>query len=105
MTNPETTSEESHGINHQERDVEDVVNYDVASGHDLEPHAAERVDSGQCEYEDCDSDADYLVEVEKHGDTIGAFLCCQDCSSRNRIYAKENDLLDFEVSPEVRRDD
>lgn len=59
-----------------------------------EPRAADRqVDDEPCEYEDCNNDADYRVQWD--GGTLT--YCCQRCSEQNRIYAKENGLLDNEV--------
>jgi len=61
--------------------------------HVPQPVAADRnVDGEGCQYE-CDNDADYRIQVE--GGVI--FTCCQSCSVENRIYAKENELLDCGV--------
>lgn len=60
----------------------------------LDLTAAERVSEGECQYRGCDAQADYRVEVGRNT----TFLCCQECSRKNRIYAKENDLLDIEVT-------
>lgn len=57
--------------------------------------AADRdVDGEGCEFDDCDNDAEYRVEWETGYVTV----CCQSCSVANNIYAKENDLLDVEVT-------
>ena len=61
-----------------------------------EPLAAdEQTADNDCQYEDCESAADYRVQLENGF----IFYCCQSCSSQNRIYAKENELLDNEVKP------
>ncbi|WP_338906499.1 hypothetical protein [Salinibaculum marinum] len=61
-----------------------------------EPVAAdEEVDDEDCAYEVCDSAADYRVQLEN--DYL--FYCCQECSRRNRVYARENDLLENKVQP------
>jgi len=65
----------------------------------IEPVAAEAVFDGNCEYEDCGRGADWLIEVEGGA----GFLCCQECSAKNRIYALENDLYKTEVSDAARR--
>lgn len=77
---------------------------DYTDHHGIEPHAAEHVDTGICDYDDCDNDAEYRVELEKNGDVVGSILCCQSCSVQNRVYARENELLEYEVSQEVRDD-
>jgi len=46
-----------------------------------------------CAY-DCDNTADYQILL----DSGTEFVCCQRCSDRNRIYAKENDLLDTDYA-------
>lgn len=56
----------------------------------LEPTDAWRVDRGECSYPECDSEADYEVEVERSVTT----LMCDSCSRENRIWVKENGLLD-----------
>jgi len=86
--------EEEHGETHPVFEVEHRPERKSVRA-EPEPIAAERVDSGPCSYE-CDNDADYRVEV----DTGQTFLCCQDCSNQNRIYAKENELLESEVTAE-----
>lgn len=63
-----------------------------------EPVAAERISGVECDY-DCDNEADWLVEVE--GWT--GFVCCQSCSVSNRIYAKENELCEVNVSEQARQ--
>ena len=61
------------------------------------PVAATRdIDGEQCMY-DCENDADYRVQLED-GQT---FVLCQSCSTENRIYAKENDLLKHEVTADA----
>jgi hypothetical protein len=58
-----------------------------------EPVAADQdVGDRDCDFE-CDRDAEYRVQFDNGHIT----LCCQPCSVRNRLYAKENDLLDNEV--------
>ncbi|WP_256545384.1 hypothetical protein [Halobellus inordinatus] len=46
-----------------------------------------------CDY-DCDNQAEYRVICD---DGI-EFVCCQRCSDYNRVYAKENDLLDADYA-------
>jgi hypothetical protein len=60
-----------------------------------EPIAAEEVNEGDCAYEDCDSKAEYRVQWDK-GDVTS--LMCGDCSTKNRIYVVENELLRGEVT-------
>lgn len=64
-----------------------------------EPMAAEEVadGEGECTYEDCDADADYRVQM----DDGATFLICQDCSVENRIYVRENELLELEVDEDA----
>ena len=58
------------------------------------PTAAVEIDADEdCLYDDCDKQADYLVQIE----TGTTFLCCQSCSTANRIYVEENDLLEKPV--------
>lgn len=60
-----------------------------------EPMAAQRVDEGECAYEDCDADADYLVQLDDQNRTTTKV--CDDCSQENRLWIKENEILDYEV--------
>jgi hypothetical protein len=68
--------------------------------------AAARLDEDRpCDYDDCpngDDPAEFVVELEPDGDNRKAFVCCSDCSQRQRIFVKENDLLASEVSETVR---
>jgi hypothetical protein len=68
--------------------------------------AAARLDEDRpCDYDDCpngDDPAEFVVELEPDGDNRKAFVCCSDCSQRQRIFIKENDLLGAEVSETVR---
>jgi hypothetical protein len=58
-----------------------------------EPVAADKaVGDADCDFE-CDREAEYRVQFDNGHIT----LCCQSCSIRNRLYAKENDLLENEV--------
>ncbi|SNZ18261.1 hypothetical protein SAMN06269185_3312 [Natronoarchaeum philippinense] len=66
-----------------------------------DPRAAERIAGPDCEYEDCDAEADWLVELELRGSYVG-FVCCQDCSKTNRLYARENELYRNDVTDEAR---
>mgnify|MGYP000079442429 CR=1 FL=1 len=66
----------------------------VAAGQP-EAMAAETVDSGECGYNDCNSEADYRVQLDDDNRTT--FLCCDDCSRENHIWVRENELLDNEV--------
>lgn len=70
---------------------------------DYEPVAASRYDGGHdCMYEDCDETADWLVDCKTSGYTGGkAFFCCQPCSRKNRIYAKENELYKADVDADL----
>lgn len=79
------------------------VGMDMSTDHAerLEPVAAERIDDGrECGYE-CDSEAEFLVEVRADGGTRDTFACCQSCSRRNRIYAVENELIESEIQSET----
>lgn len=58
-----------------------------------EPTAAERVDGGDCSYEDCENDAEYRVEWERQT----TVLMCDNCSRTNRIWVVENDLLAVDI--------
>lgn len=65
-----------------------------------EPVAAdEETDSDPCQYEDCDNLADYRVEVRSQvsGDYAITYVC-SDCSTKNRVYVEENELLANEVT-------
>jgi len=70
---------------------------------DYEPVAASRYDGDrECQYEECEAVADWLVECQTTGYTGGkAFFCCQSCSRGNRIYARENDLYKTEIATEL----
>jgi hypothetical protein len=58
-----------------------------------EPVAAdEQVGDADCDFE-CGRDADYRVQFDNGHITV----CCQPCSVRNRLYAKENDLQENDV--------
>jgi len=63
--------------------------------------AAERITGPECQYEDCDAEADWLVELEHGGARVGT-VCCQPCSETNRLYAHENDLYQNDVSDTAR---
>lgn len=64
-----------------------------------EPISADEWDGDEeCEYQDCEEPADWIVEARSPGADPGAFLCCQSCSIKKRIYAEENDLSDYPVS-------
>jgi hypothetical protein len=67
--------------------------------HGPEPVAAEQIDGVECQYDGCDNEADWLVEVEG----CNGFVCCQRCSVKNYIYAKENELVKTNVSEQARR--
>jgi hypothetical protein len=60
-----------------------------------DPVAAECVSEGTCQYRDCLSDADYRVEWS-NGDQRTTSLICDDCSQDNKVWVRENDLLDAE---------
>lgn len=64
-----------------------------------EPVAAEEIDGVECQYSSCENEADWLVEVEGWE----GFVCCQRCSVKNRIYAKENELIKTNVSEQARQ--
>lgn len=70
---------------------------------DYEPVAASRYNGDHdCQYEDCDETADWLIDCKSTGYTGGrAFFCCQPCSRKNRIYAKENELNELEVDADL----
>jgi hypothetical protein len=65
----------------------------------VEPIAAEEISGVSCRYDDCDDESDWLVEVEGG---VG-FVCCQECSVENRIYARENELYKTNVSEQARQ--
>ncbi len=59
----------------------------------LEAVAAEDYDgSQQCDY-GCGSVADYLVELRLEGSSTTS-LVCNDCSQQQRLWVRENDLLE-----------
>ena len=59
-----------------------------------EPIAAdEETGDEDCRFDGCERGADYRVQW----DNGLIMFCCQPCSKQNRIYAKENDLLEAEV--------
>ncbi|WP_256289916.1 hypothetical protein [Halobellus inordinatus] len=63
---------------------------------EVEVVAAKRLDDDTdetCDYE-CENDADYRILTH-----VGVeFVCCQRCSDYNRVYAKENDILDADYA-------
>ncbi|RLM88161.1 hypothetical protein D3D02_13195 [Halobellus sp. Atlit-38R] len=63
---------------------------------EVEVVAATRLDDDTdetCDYE-CENDADYRILTQ-----VGVeFVCCQRCSDYNRVYAKENDILDADYA-------
>lgn len=70
---------------------------------DYEPVAASRYGGGfECQYDDCEETADWLIDCKASGYTGGkAFFCCQSCSQTNRIWAKENELDHYEVDEDL----
>lgn len=86
------TGEESGKIDRHERHL--------AKGRP-EPVAAEEVDGGDCAYDDCESDAYFRVQFDQQdGDDSAVVLMCEDCSRRNAIHVRANELLDNEVTVE-----
>lgn len=66
--------------------------------------AAEYDGDDACAYEECENEADYIVEFGGASDSDGnpvTTKICQPCSNRNKIYAKENDLLENELTSDV----
>lgn len=60
-----------------------------------EPAAAnEYTGDRECQYEECDTTADWLVETESGT----AFFTCNRCSRQNRIWVRENELSESDVS-------
>jgi len=68
-----------------------------------EPVAAtEDINKEECSYENCDEPADYWVEFrQQDGDESAVVAICDDCSQTNRIWVRENELLNCEVSRDV----
>lgn len=67
--------------------------------HGIEPVAAEEYDGdGSCDYE-CDSTADYRVELRGGSGSTTIIRCCQQCSRANRVHAR--DVLGEEIGPRV----
>lgn len=54
-----------------------------------------------CAYETCENEADYVVQFEGNLEEPVTSKICQPCSNRNRVYAKENDLLEAEVTADA----
>ena len=68
---------------------------------DAEPVAAEELPdetAHSCVYLDCTNLADYRVEWRHVSGARETSTICDDCSTENRVYAMENDLLDHEVT-------
>jgi hypothetical protein len=67
----------------------------------LEAVAAEEYDGDdQCDDDECDSEADYHVQVKADGgggEGVIA-LVCDSCSQENLLWVRANELLDNEVT-------
>lgn len=59
-----------------------------------EPMAANDYDGDRaCPYENCENTADWLVMTDRNV----AFFTCEECSRQNRIWVRENELLESDV--------
>lgn len=75
-----------------------MVDEDWLEAGQPEPLAAEEYDGDDpCTYGGCEEPADYHVWFEATGSVRGSTLMCDGCSQDNRIWVRENDLLDREV--------
>ncbi|WP_226010533.1 hypothetical protein [Halomicrobium salinisoli] len=92
-TNPDSTDSEHQLITDGGHPADRTERW-LAMGRP-EPVAAERVDGGDCSYDDCDAEADYRVKfVQQDGDDVATTLMCEDCSRSNAIHVQGNELLD-----------
>lgn len=67
----------------------------------VDPVAAEEVEEGDCDYEDCEADADLRVQFEHKFDgslSPETALICDDCDKEHCIWVRANDLLEKEVT-------
>ena len=64
-----------------------------------EPVAAKRLEGdAECGYDDCDADADYVVEFENDAGVTVLSKMCASCSRSNLIHVEANGLLEYEVT-------
>lgn len=53
------------------------------------PTSAIQVDTGQCAFEECPNDADYLVKAETRGGQTAKTRVCESCSDEHQIWADD----------------